>query len=620
MGEMGKPERNRSGGSFADDLIDESPDALLALSPDGRILVWNRGAEAIFGYSSAEAVGRVIDQLIVAEEHRAESQQALADVLEKGAVSFATMRRRKDGVSIAVDVTMRLVSSPGGAGSFIAVSKKDVTQLKRLQAQQVIDATFRSLLDAAPDAMVIVGADGGIRLVNTQVEKLFGYRRDELLGQPIEVLVPERFHKHHPGARTSYMLDPRSRPMGMGLDLSARRRDGTEFPAEISLAPFSTANGTLITAAIRDVTERRKMEAKFRGILEAAPDAIVIAGRDGKIALVNSQTEKLFGYSRDELIGQWVELLIPERYRGQHPAHRIGYFVDPKVRSMGSGLELSGLRKDGVEFPVEISLSPLETEDGTFVSAAIRDATERKKAADILVRAKEAAENASRELEAFSYSVAHDLRAPLRGIDGFSLALLEDHSERLDAEGKDFLNRIRGSAQFMAQLIEDLLMLSQVAQTELRRAPVDLTALARSTMARLHAEQPDRKAEICIADGLVAEGDSRLLRILLDNLLGNAWKFTGKRAEARIEFGRNCDDGQAYFISDDGAGFDMAHAAKLFGVFQRLHPVDEFEGTGIGLATVERIVRRHGGRIWARGQVNQGATFYFTLGDNERDT
>lgn len=221
------------------------------------------------------------------------------------------------------------------------------------------------------------------------------------------------------------------------------------------------------------------------------------------------------------------------------------------------------------------------------------------------------------ELEAFSYSVAHDLRAPLRSIDGFSQVLLEDYANSLDSEGQEFLGHIRESAQHMAMLIDDLLSLSRVMRSDFQREPVDLTAIVYEVATRLRKHHPERQVEIAVSDGLVCAGDSRLLTIALENLLGNAWKFTGKRADARIEVGLRDDGGnRTYFVRDNGAGFDMAYASKLFGVFQRLHSSSEFEGTGIGLATVQRILRRHGGRIWAEGEVEKGATFFFTLDGN----
>jgi PAS domain S-box-containing protein len=239
---------------------------------------------------------------------------------------------------------------------------------------------FRQLIDTAPDAMVVVNQRGLIELVNRQTEALFGYARDELVGQSIEVLVPERFRDRHVNHRSHFVSAPKVRPMGSGLELFGRRKDGSEFPIEISLSPLVTPEGTLISSAIRDITRRKRAEEKFRALLEAAPDAMVIVDQSGAILIVNAQTEALFGYSRQDLLGQPVELLVPERFRSQHQLHRTMYFKQPKTRTMGSGLDLYGRRRDGKEFPIEISLSPLETEDGVLISSAIRDVTERKRA------------------------------------------------------------------------------------------------------------------------------------------------------------------------------------------------------------------------------------------------
>ena len=221
----------------------------------------------------------------------------------------------------------------------------------------------------------------------------------------------------------------------------------------------------------------------------------------------------------------------------------------------------------------------------------------------------------NKELEAFSYSVSHDLRSPLRAIDGFSQALLEDCSEQLDRQGKEYLARIRAGSQRMAELIDDLLDLSRVTRTAMERRPVNLSLMAESVLTALQKTEPRRRVDIVIAPDLTASGDQRLLRLTLENLLGNAWKFTGQRAAARIEFGmiRN-GSAPAYYVRDNGAGFDMAYTDKLFTPFQRLHGMREFEGTGIGLATVQRVIHRHGGRVWAEAAVEKGATFYFTLG------
>jgi light-regulated signal transduction histidine kinase (bacteriophytochrome) len=317
------------------------------------------------------------------------------------------------------------------------------------------------------------------------------------------------------------------------------------------------------------------------------------------------------------MIGAPISILVPPGRIGEEPAIldrlKRGERVEP--------FETVRRRKDGQNIDVSVTISPIHDSRGQVIGASkvARDISDRKRAEEALARAKEATDAANRELEAFSYSVAHDLRAPLRGIDGFSQALLEDYSDKLDEEGQRHLRWVRDSAQRMAQLIEGLLSLARISRGDLRRERVDLSDLARVTAARLKASEPERNVEFLIAEGLTATGDSRLLGIVLENLLANAWKFTRKQARARVEI--DCDERDGipvFFVRDNGAGFDMAFASKLFGVFQRLHTSEEFEGTGIGLATVQRIIRRHHGRIWAEGSVGGGATFYFTVDEKEQ--
>jgi signal transduction histidine kinase len=332
--------------------------------------------------------------------------------------------------------------------------------------------------------------------------------------------------------------------------------------------------------------ESKKAEEKFRALMESAPDAMVIVDKDGRIVLVNAQTESLFGYARDAVLGEPLKVLVPER-----PPAEDSY----------------GRRKDGSAFPIETRSSPLDTADGALVSIAIRDITDRK-------TAEMALKVANRELEAFSYSVAHDLRAPLRAMNGFARLLLDTYVDALDAEGQDWLREIDLNAVKMGGLIDALLSLARVTRSELKAERVDLSAIVRGAASQLAAAEPHRSVDVVVQDDVLATVDPQLARALVENLVGNAWKFTSKVSAARIEFGTTEHDGErVFFVRDNGAGFDMAYFSKLFGAFQRLHTEAEFSGTGIGLASVQRIVHRHGGRIWAEGSVNGGATFFLTL-------
>jgi PAS domain S-box-containing protein len=342
-----------------------------------------------------------------------------------------------------------------------------------------------------------------------------------------------------------------------------------------------------------------KAEQKFRSLLEAAPDAMLITSADGEIALANSRTDTLFGYNRQELLGQNIRLLIPEWSRSSGRDVR----------------ELTARRKQGTSFPSEISSSPLQTEDGLLVTSAVRDITERKQAETRIAERTQELAAMNRELEAFSYSVSHDLRAPLRSIEGFAKILLRDYNgKQLDSVGADYLGRMRSAVGRMGQLIEDLIELSRILRVDISIETVDLTRMAKEILSDLRSRDPERQVELLIQPGMTATGDPRLLSVALTNLLGNAWKFTGKILSPSIQFSSRVTDGQeVYSVQDNGAGFNPEFADKLFAPFQRLHRASDFEGTGVGLAIVQRVIQRHNGQIWAESAVDQGATFYFTL-------
>lgn len=594
-------------------VLEETPDAVIVVAIDGSILYWNHSAASTFGFTSSETLGQQLTDLIVPQDRIEEERGCRQAALSNNAVTYESVRRRKDGTLLNVSVTIKATRSPDGLFQHLICTIKDVTHLKALRDSKLVESRFGSLLESTPDAIIMVNVTGRMVLVNSQAETLFGYPRAELLGQPVEVLLPHRFRDAHHGHRGSYFSQPRARSMGAGLALHGLRKSGEEFPVEISLSPLETEEGTMVMSAVRDVTERSRAEQKFRGLLESAPDAMVIVDQTGAIVLANSRAEEIFGWSREEMLGNRIEMLVPSRFNEVHPENRTKFFANPKVRAMGVGLELYGLRKDGTEFPVEISLSPLQTEGSTWVSSAIRDITERKQAEQEITRA-------SRMKSEFLASMSHELRTPLNAIIGFAELLVDEKVGPLNLKQKDYLTDILNSGRHLLQLINDVLDLSKVEAGKMtfRVETFSLPRSIRETHAAIvpMAEKKQIEVTIDVASDLTeVELDANRFKQILSNLLSNAVKFTNERGKILVDARRHGAGEFEVSVSDTGIGIDPSDLGTLFTEFQQLDsgPSRAYQGTGLGLALTKKLVELQGGSIRVDSEIGRGSRFTVTL-------
>lgn len=489
--------------------------------------------------------------------------------------------------------------------------------------------TLLTLFQASPLAIVALDLHGRVTLWNQAAEWLFGWEAGEVTGRPCP-LIPS----FDTEAWQRFFENTIQREVLNNIEVRRQKKDGALIDVSMSTAPVRDASGEIagIIVLMTDITERRETEKALRkshqlyGELVNSIDGVVweMDVATFCFTFVSERAVQILGYP----VEQWLD--DPAFWQDHvHPDDRawaLEYCMGATREMKDHEFEYRFIAAEGnTVWLRDIVIVVVENGQPVKLRGVMLDITERKMAeeeirklnAELEQRVRERTaqlESANKELESFSYSVSHDLRAPLRHIDGFSRVLLEDYREKIDGEGKDYLFRLRNASQRMSQLIDDLLKLSKVTRSELNRQQVNLSRMAQVTVLELKQTQPQRQVSVKIAEDVTANGDARLLRVLMENLLANAWKYTGKQESSIIEFGTAEVAGETtYFIRDNGVGFDMAYADKLFAAFQRLHRSDEFEGTGVGLATVQRIINRHGGRIWAESAVGAGATFYFTL-------
>jgi PAS domain S-box-containing protein len=760
-------------------LIESINDAIVATDAEYRITAWNGTAESLYGWMADEVIGKNSTEILQTEFPDTDPAHFRRMILEWGQWRGEVTHAHRNGRRIPIEIASIVLHDPHGNVSGYLSVNRDISERKHTQELlRISEERFRQIVNTALDAVIVMDAAGYITEWNAQAEETFGWSQAEVKGRSLaETIIPDEVHEAHHLGLQHFLKTGEGPVLNRRIEVWALRRNGETFPAELTITPLQHAGTYIFSAFLRDITERKKAEQeiyklnaeleirviertaqlqeseeKFSKAFLASPAAVSIASMpDGRYINVNEALATLTGYSKEELLGHTsaelglvtnedrnkileatrefgfarnveiqiqtkskqkahvltsieqieiggspcmlsVNYDITERKRVESEVQRLNddlkqrqvalseanallqtlldnmpdhiYFKDrgsrflrnsrSQARQMGINdpsrvigktdfdffpkehaqrsydqeqelmrserplmdIEEHVVWPDGHITWVSTTKMPLRDADnkviGTF--GISRDITERKRAEEELLRSNNQLEAANRELEAFSYSVSHDLRAPLRTIDGFSQAVLEDYGEVLPEEGRSDLLRVRKAAQYMAQLIDDLLNLSRVTRAPMKSEVVNLSKLAEGIIAELQRTRTDRNVNFISKPNLNVQGDPHLLQVVLENLLNNAWKFTSKREQAEIQLGSKRENQETiYFIRDNGAGFDMAYTNKLFGAFQRLHAMTDFPGTGVGLATVQRIIHRHGGRIWAEAELDHGATFFFTL-------
>ncbi len=589
-------------------VVEAAASGLIMADRTGAIVLANREAHRMFGFAPGELTGEPVERLVPSaarSQHPSFRTGFMAHpqprAMGAGRDLFGV---RKDGSEIPVEIGLSPIAMSDGL--FVLASVVDITERKRadeaLRAGERQLGEYAQLLDLAH--VLVRDMDGRIRLWNSGAERLYGVSRAEAVGQ----LSQELLHTEFPEPLADIEADLLRSGHWQG-QMIHRTPSGQRIivASHWVLQRDALGRPTSVLEVNNDITERKRVESRFRAIVESAPSGMIMVDHDGRIVLVNREIERLFGYAREELLGQPVELLVPRRMRERHPSFRTGFWTNPQVRAMGSGRDLFGIHKNGGEIPVEIGLIPIEMDEGPVVLASIVDITVRKRAEEELRRSND-------ELERFAYVASHDLQEPLRMVASFVQLLGQRYKGKLDADADEFIGYAVDGAHRMQQLIQDLLTYSRVGTRGGALVPTDTGEALDRALANLRLAL-DESGSLVTRDPLpVVRGDPGQLEHLFLNLVGNAIKFrSSEPSRIHVSATDAGPEGWRISVKDNGIGIEADYYERIFVIFQRLHGREQYGGTGIGLAIAKKIVERHGGRIWVDSEPGRGATFSFTL-------
>jgi PAS domain S-box-containing protein len=618
-------------------ILETALDAIISIDHEGKVREWNPAAARMFGYTSAQILGQNMAEKIVPASLRAAHSKGFAQCVATGKGRILGQRmemtgQRADGSEFPVELALTRVPTEGPPTftGFI----RDITERKKADAAlRESEARKGAILETALDAIISMDEQGIIHEWNPAAERIFGYPRAEALNRSMdELIVPPSVRDVYHDRLSNYLITGVGSLLGRPIEMPAMRADKSEFSAELAITRVAGREPSIYTCFIRDITARKRAEEelsqseeRYRMLVEGVSDyAIYMLDPEGCVATWNAGAERIEGYKADEIMGQHIARFFPSEDVQQGKPDLMLKAAKRDGRCTDEGWRM---RKDGTRYWSNMVLTALYDHFGKHCgfSKISHDVTQRKQAEEEIHQLNTELEQrvidrtsqlqaAYQEMESFSYSISHDLRAPLRHIQGFVEVLQSKLTGSLDEENAQLLKTIADAGKHMGRLIDDLLNFSRMGRVEMQKQPVSLAELVKAVRNDLQPETRGRKIKWVIGELPEVWADASLLRQVLTNLLSNSLKYTRTRDEAQIEMASLVTDTEVtVHIRDNGVGFDMQYVEKLFGVFQRLHRAADFEGTGIGLANVQRIIHRHGGRVWAEGAVNSGAVFHFSL-------